>query len=107
VWLLAPEFSLRIGEPPIDAPYGFSAVQTLLKIEHAFPQAPGPAQVVVTGQDVTGPTVAAAVDALRARTSAGGPVRGPVTATSIGGGRVLVVNVQLAGNGQDSTPSTP
>jgi RND superfamily putative drug exporter len=59
--------------------------------------------VVVTGPDLTGPKVAAAVDALRARTSAGGPVRGPVTATSIGGGRVLVVNVQLAGNGQDST----
>jgi putative drug exporter of the RND superfamily len=46
--------------------------------------------------------VLAAVDALRAQTSAGGPVRGPVTATSIGGGRALVVNVQLAGNGQNS-----
>jgi RND superfamily putative drug exporter len=101
--LASPALSLRIGEPPIDAPYDLSAVQTLLKIEQAFPQAPGPAQVVVTGQDVTGPKVAAAVDALRARTSAGGPVRGPVTATPIGGGRVLVVNVQLAGNGQDST----
>ena len=43
--------------------------------------------MVVTGPDLTGPKVAAAVDALRARTSAGGPVRGPVTATSIGGGR--------------------
>jgi RND superfamily putative drug exporter len=94
---------LRIAEPPIDAPYSLPAVQTLLKIQQAFPQAPGPAQVVVTGSDVTGPKVATAVDALRARTSAGGPVRGPVTATPIGGGRALVVNVQLAGNGTDST----
>jgi putative drug exporter of the RND superfamily len=100
--LAAPALGLRIGEPPIDAPYDFPAVQTLLKIEQAFPQAPGPAQVVVTGSDVTGPKVAAAVDALRARTSAGGPVRGPVTVTPIGSGRALVVDVQLAGNGTDS-----
>ena len=62
-----------------------------------------PAQVVVTGPDVTGPKVTAAVGALRARTSAGGPVRGPVTATPIGGGQALLVDVQLAGNGTDST----
>jgi RND superfamily putative drug exporter len=101
--LATPALGLRIAEPPIDAPYSLPAVQTLLKIQQAFPQAPGPAQVVVTGSDVTGPKVATAVDALRARTSAGGPVRGPVTATPIGGGRALVVNVQLAGNGTDST----
>jgi putative drug exporter of the RND superfamily len=101
--LATPALGLRIGEPPIDAPYSLPAVQTMLKIQQAFPQAPGPAQVVVTGSDVTGPKVAAAVDALRARTSASGPVRGPVTATPVGGGQVLVVNVQLAGNGQDST----
>jgi putative drug exporter of the RND superfamily len=101
--LAAPALGLRIGEPPIDAPYGFPAVQTLLKIEQAFPQAPGPAQVAVTGSDVTGPKVAAAVDALSDLASAGGPVRGPVTATPIGGGRALVVDVQLAGNGTDST----
>ena len=57
----------------------------------------------MTGSDVTGPKVLASVDTLRARTSAGGPVRGPVTATSIGGGRALAVNVQLAGNGRNST----
>jgi putative drug exporter of the RND superfamily len=101
--LATPALGLRIGQPPIDAPYGLPAVQTMLRIEQAFPQAPGPAQVVVTGPDVTGPRVLAAVDALRARTSADGPVRGPVTATSIGGGQALVVDVQLAGNGQDST----
>ena len=101
--LATPALGLRIAEPPIDAPYSFPAVQTMLKIQHAFPQAPGPAQVVVTGPDVTGPKVTAAVGALRARTSAGGPVRGPVTATPIGGGQALLVNVQLAGSGTDST----
>jgi putative drug exporter of the RND superfamily len=101
--LATPALGLRIAEPPIDAPYSLPAVQTMLKIQQAFPQAPGSAQVVVTGSDVTGVKVAAAVDALRARTSAGGPVRGPVTATPIGGSRALLVNVQLAGNGTDST----
>jgi putative drug exporter of the RND superfamily len=94
-----PALGLRLGQPPIDAPYDLPVVQAQLKIEQAFPQAPAPAQVVVTGSDVTGPKVMAAVDALRTRTSADGPV----TATSIGGGRALVVNMQLAGNGQDST----
>jgi putative drug exporter of the RND superfamily len=101
--LAAPALGLRIGEPPIDAPYDLPAVQTMIRIQQAFPQAPGPAQIVVTGPDVTGSKVAAAVAALRALTaSGGGPVRGPVTATSIGGGRGLVVDVQLAGNGTDS-----
>jgi RND superfamily putative drug exporter len=101
--LAAPALGLRIGEPAIDAPYELPAVQTMTEIQQAFPQAPGPAQIVVSGSDVTGPKVAAAVGALRALTSAGGPVHGPVTATSIGGGRGLVVDVQLAGNGEDST----
>jgi RND superfamily putative drug exporter len=71
-------------------------------IERAFPQAPAPAEVVVTGQDVTGPKVLAAVDALRSRAAAGGAIHEPVTATVIGGGRALVVGVPLAGNGTDT-----
>jgi RND superfamily putative drug exporter len=101
--LATPALGLRLGQPPIDAPYNLPVVKTMTEIEQAFPQAPAPAQVVVSGSDVTGPKVLAAIAALRARTSADGPVRGPVTATSIGGGRALVVSLQLAGNGQDST----
>ncbi len=104
--LAAPALGLRIGQPPMDAPYNLPAVQTMTAIEHAFPQAPAPAEVVVTGPDVTGPKVAAAVGALRAQTTATGPLRGPVTATSIGGGRALVVNLQLAGNGEDTASYT-
>jgi putative drug exporter of the RND superfamily len=71
-------------------------------IEQAFPQAPSPAQVVVTGNDVTGPKVAAAIDALRSLAAAGGAIHEPVNATSAGGGRALVVNVPLAGNGTNT-----
>jgi len=101
--LASPALGLRIGQPPADAPYNLTVVQTEFKIQQAFPQAPVPAQIVVSGPDVTGTRVMDAVNALRDRATATGPVRGPVTATSIGGGQALVVDVQLAGNGQDST----
>jgi putative drug exporter of the RND superfamily len=100
--LASPALGLRIGQPPVDAPYNFTVVQDEFKIQQAFPQAPAPAQIVVSGSNVTGTQVMEAVHALRDRTTATGPVRGPVTATAIGGGRALVVDVQLAGNGQDS-----
>jgi len=99
--LAAPALGMRLGEPAIDAPRNAPAVQTMIAIERAFPQAPAPAEVVVTGDDVTGPKMAAAVAALRARASADGAIREPVTATAVGGGRALVVDVTLAGNGQD------
>jgi RND superfamily putative drug exporter len=100
--LAAPALGLRIGQPPVDAPYNLTVVQDAFKIQQAFPQAPAPAQIVVSGPDVTGTRVMDAVSALRDRTTTG-PVRGPVTATSIGGGQALIVDVQLAGDGQDST----
>jgi RND superfamily putative drug exporter len=101
--LAAPALGLRLGEPAVDAPKDAAVVQTMAAIQQAFPQAPGPAQVVVTGTDVTGPKVLAAVDALRARAAAGGPIHGPVTTTELGGGRALEVDVPLAGNGTDTT----
>src|ERR1700722_1699978 len=79
--LASPALGLRIGQPPMDAPYNLPVVQTITEIEQAFPQAPAPAEIVVTGSDVTGSKVAAAVSALRAQTTATGPLRGPVTAT--------------------------
>ena len=100
--LAAPALGLRLGQPAVDAPKDAAVVQTMAAIERAFPQAPAPAEVVVTGPDVTGPKVHAAVDALRARAAAGGAIHDPVTTTVIGGGRALVVDVPLAGNGTDT-----
>ena len=100
--LAAPALGMRIGEPAVDAPKDAAVVQTMDAIERAFPQAPGPAEIVVTGPAVTGARVTAAVGALRARTTADGPIRGPVTTAEIGSGRALLVGVQLAGNGTDS-----
>ena len=88
-------------------PKDAAAVRTLDAIEQAFPQAPAPAVVVVTGTDVTGPKVLAAVNDIRARAADasanhGGVIHEPVTATAIGGGRALVVDVPLAGDGANT-----
>ena len=110
--LAAPALGMRLGEPAVDAPPGQAVVRTMSEIHRAFPQAPAPAEVVVTGPDATGPRVMAAVAALQGRAAAvkgagevGGPIREPVTATAVGGGtegRALVVDVPLAGHGTDS-----
>jgi RND superfamily putative drug exporter len=104
--LAGPALGLRLGEPAADVPKDAVAVQTLDAIEKAFPQAPAPAEVVVTGTDVTGPQVAAAVAELRARAADSatneGAIHDPVTVTAVGGGRALVVDVPLAGNGANT-----
>ena len=103
--LSAPALGMRLGEPAVDAPPGQAVVRTMSEIHRAFPQAPAPAEVVVTGPDATGPRVMAAVAALQGRTATGGAIREPVTATAVGSGaegRALVVDVPLAGHGTDS-----
>jgi RND superfamily putative drug exporter len=102
--LAAPALGMRLGEPAVDAPASAPVVKTLNQIQHAFPQAPAPAMVVVTGADVTSPRLTAAVTALQGRAAADGPIREPVTTALVGGpaGRALLVNVPLAGNGSDT-----
>jgi len=107
--LAAPVLGMRLGQPAVDAPKDAAVVQTMTAIQRAYPQAPAPAEVVVTGADVTGPKMLAAVNALRADAAAvkgagevGGAIHDPVTTTVIGGGRALVVDVPLAGNGTDT-----
>ena len=47
--LAAPALGLRLGEPAVDAPKDAAVVTTMDAIQRAFPQAPAPAEVVVTG----------------------------------------------------------
>jgi len=101
--LAAPATGIRTGNAGLhQLPASVPVVQTLTRIERAFPGGPAPAEVVVTGRNVDTPQVAVAVTALRARIAASGGVLGePVTETLTGGGRVLVVSVPLAGGGTD------
>jgi putative drug exporter of the RND superfamily len=100
--LAAPALGMRLGTPVNDIPDNVPIVATFDRIQQAFPQAPSPAQVVVTGTDLSGPAVRNAIAALQARASADGPIREPITAAPVGGGRALLVNVTLAGNGTDA-----
>ncbi|HUN34392.1 MAG TPA: MMPL family transporter [Trebonia sp.] len=103
--LAVPAAGMHLGEPAINAPKS-AATATMTAIELAFPQAPDPAEIVVSGPGLSGPKVTAAVGALRARVAAqgpGGPLHGPVTTDLIGHGHALVVGVTLAGNGTDTT----
>jgi RND superfamily putative drug exporter len=97
--LAAPALGMRIGSPAIDAPAGLPVVQTLDRIQQAFPQGPSPAEVVVTGSDLGGPAVTRAVAGLAARATPGGAIHPPVTAVVIAGGRGMVISVPLAGTG--------
>ncbi len=105
--LALPALGLKLANPPYG---GFSTnlplVKTLAAVQRAFPQAPSPAQIVVTGSDLsslsdTAP-VSNAVIALRHDTSATGLLRPPVTTQLVANGRALIVDVQLAGNGTDA-----
>jgi putative drug exporter of the RND superfamily len=102
ITLAVPALGMRLGSPVNDIPGNVPIIATLNRIQQAFPQAPSPAQVVVTGSNLSGPAVKNAVAALEARASASGPIREPVTATPVAGGRGLIVNVTLAGNGTDA-----
>jgi RND superfamily putative drug exporter len=92
--LAAPAVDMRIGQPAIDAPKGLAVVATADRIQQAFPQAPSPASVVVTG-DVHAAGVPAALDALRHDVTG-------VGVTSLAGGRALLVSVPLAGDGANT-----
>jgi RND superfamily putative drug exporter len=100
--LATPALGMHLAYPANDVPKTVPIVATFDRIQQAFPQAPSPAQVVVTGTDLTGPAARNAVTALQARASAHGPVRGPITATAVAGGRGLVIDVPLAGNGANA-----
>ena len=100
--LSVPALGMRLGNAIIDLPDNVPVAQTLAKISDAFPGRPAPAEVVVTGQDLGGPAVRAAVLALEQRAAATGPIRAPITVSSVASGRGLVIEVPLAGSGSDA-----
>ena len=101
--LAVPALGLRLGNPPDSGfPASLPVVATQASIQRAFPGRPAPAQVVVTGRtpaDLTSAGLRAALTELRAAASARGPVRPGVTASAVAGGRALIVDVPLAGEG--------
>jgi RND superfamily putative drug exporter len=100
--LAAPALGMRLGNPAINLPASMPTVRVLDAIAQDFPGRPAPAEVVVSGSHLTGPSMRQAVAALRARASSDGAIREPITATAAAGGRALIIQVPLAGHGTDA-----
>ena len=107
--LATPVLSMHLESPGIhDLPSNVPVVRTLDELYQVFPGGPEPAEVVVTGQDLSGTKVAGAIRALDHYASANGAIRAPITTALFGNDRagnsqVLVVSVPLAGDGTDTT----
>ena len=101
--MAAPVLSLRLEDPGIHSlPENVPVVRTLGTILQAFPGGPEPAEVVVTGDGLTGPRVGQAISGMQdAAVATHGAIREPITTAAFDGGRVLVVSVPLAGSGTD------
>jgi RND superfamily putative drug exporter len=100
----SPLLGLHLQAPGIHGlPDSVPVIRTVTAIEQAFPGGPAPAQVVVTGTDLEGPRVQAAITALHGEVAATrGAIREPITASYFGpsgSAQVLVISVPLSGDG--------
>jgi putative drug exporter of the RND superfamily len=93
--LSAPALGMRLTNPAIDLPAGQPIVHVLDDISRDFPAKPPPAEVVVSGSGLDSPAMQREIAALRQQV---GPGR-PVGVQPVAGGRALVVDVPLPGNG--------
>jgi RND superfamily putative drug exporter len=103
--LAAPVLSLNLEDAGIHSlPSNVPVVRSLMDISQAFPGGPAPAEVVVTGADLGGKQVTAAVAALHREVAAShGAIREPISTALFGDNQVLIVSVPLAGSGTDAT----
>src|SRR6516162_5953790 len=108
VALAAPALRLNLEDPGIHSlPPDVPVVHSLADISQAFPGGPEPAEVVVTGADLGGKQVSAAVAALHGQVAAThGAIREPITTAMFGHDQVLVVSVPLAGSGTNATSNS-
>ena len=129
--LATPLATLHLQDPGIASfPDSVPVVRTLDQVLTAFPGGPAPAEVVVTGDNLTGPQFTSALTALRnvaadcrpdiTGSSSGLPrgvrgvvppgdlcaIREPITTAAFGGGHVVVVSVPLAGNVSDAASNS-
>jgi putative drug exporter of the RND superfamily len=103
--LSAPALGMRLANPSVDLPSRLPIVHVLGDIKHEFPAGPAPAEVVVGGPRLNSPAMHRALTALRADAETSPAINGPISASFVAGGRALVIQVPLVGNGT-STAST-
>jgi putative drug exporter of the RND superfamily len=96
--LSAPALGMRLTNPAIDLPAGQQVVHVLGDIAREFPAKPPPAEVVVSGAGLSSPAMQREIAALRGHRGIGQPVN----VDPVAGGRALVIDVPLAGNGSSA-----
>jgi RND superfamily putative drug exporter len=106
--LATPLATLHLQDPGINSfPDNVPVVRTLDAILTAFPGGPAPAEVVVTGDNLTGAGFTHALTALHGAAAAShGAIREPITAAAFDSGHVMVVSVPLAGNVADAASNS-
>ena len=104
VVLALPAFNLKTANSgTASLPRSMPIVQTLDRVEAAFPGGVEPAQVAISAADVRAPGVAAAVRSLRARLAADRRDFGrPQSYRVAADGKVAELRVPLAGDGTDA-----
>jgi putative drug exporter of the RND superfamily len=104
--LAAPALGLHTARPGVgDLPQNLAAVETLNRVERAFPGAPDPAAVAVEAADVTAPEMQAAIERLQERALSSGVAREPIEVDVNLAKTVAVVSVPLAGSGAGDAES--
>jgi RND superfamily putative drug exporter len=88
--------------PSNELPSDLAVMQTYARIQKAFPGGPQPAQVVVTARDVTSPAVKREISRLHSAAVHSGRMFEPVTVDVSRDRTVAVVDIPIAGNGQNS-----
>ena len=98
-----PALGLKTGVPGTDSlPRDLAVMQTFDRIEAAFPGGPLPAILAIEADDVTSPTVSAAIDTLRREAIASGEMREPTQLDVSPDKQVARLALPLAGNGSDA-----
>jgi uncharacterized membrane protein YdfJ with MMPL/SSD domain len=101
--LVIPAFGLHTSVPGLQGlPKGLPIVQTLNRIDAAFPGGPTPASVVIQANDVQTPQVQGAIRQLEQRALASGQMHQPFNVQVNPAHTVAVVSIPLSGEGTDS-----
>jgi uncharacterized membrane protein YdfJ with MMPL/SSD domain len=103
VGLAIPAFGLHTSAPGLQGlPSGLPIVETLNRIEAAFPGGPVPAAVVIQARDVTSPQVQGQIKQLERRALATGQIHQPFDVKVNSSRDVAVVLMPLSGKGTDA-----
>ena len=103
VALAIPAFSLHtVNSGAQGLPHDLTVMQVYDRIQKAFPGGAGPAVVMISGRDVTTPTVAAGIAELKRAALATGEMHQPITADISASHQAARVEIPLAGKGTDA-----